>query len=179
MDSGDLNLSSHIKESTESAYYHLKNTWRTDRFMSHQDMEKLVHVFIFSQLHHCSGVFTVLSAKIMNKQLQMSQNAAAQVLTQTKKLDQITQFSGPLSIKELKNNNNNNTAICGWSTKSVRAKINLNLCCSIMDHQDTSGYGFCFQLKLNMGYLFIYLFASAFLFFFFLLQHLSVLWNAT
>lgn len=87
MDSVDLNLSSHIKESKESAYYHLKNTWRTDRFMSHQDMEKLVHVFTFSQLHHCSGVFTVLSAKIMNKQLQMSQNAAAQLLTQTRKLD--------------------------------------------------------------------------------------------
>lgn len=90
MDSVDLNLNSHIKESTESAYYHLKNTWRTDGFVSHQDLEKLVHVFTFSQLHHCSGVFTVPSAKIVNKQLQMSQNTAAQILTQTRKLDHIT-----------------------------------------------------------------------------------------
>ena len=88
MDS-DLSLNSHIKSITKSAYYHLKNISRIKGFMSQKDLEKLVHAFIFSRLDYCNGVFTGLSKRSI-KQLQLIQNAAARVLTKTKKIDHIT-----------------------------------------------------------------------------------------
>ena len=57
--------------------------------MSRQDLEKLVRVFIFSRLDYCNGVFTQLSKKSIT-QLQLIQNAAARVLTRTKKVDHNT-----------------------------------------------------------------------------------------
>ncbi len=57
--------------------------------MSQQDLEKLVHTFIFSRLDYCNGVFTSLPKKSI-RQLQLIQNAAAQVLTNTKRVDHIT-----------------------------------------------------------------------------------------
>ena len=63
MDS-DLNFNSHIKTITKSAYYHLKNISRIKGLMSQQDLEKLVHAFIFSRLDYCNSVFTGLTKKI-------------------------------------------------------------------------------------------------------------------
>ena len=88
MDS-DLNFSRHTKTITKSAYYHLKNISRIRGLMSRQDLEKLVHAFIFSRLVYCNGVFTGLSKNSI-RWLQLIQNAAARVLTRTKKLDHIT-----------------------------------------------------------------------------------------
>ena len=88
MDS-DLNTNSHFKTSTKSAFYHLKNISRIKGLMSQQDLEKLVHAFIFSRLDYCNTVFTGLPKKSI-RQLQLIQNAAARVLTKTKKVDHIT-----------------------------------------------------------------------------------------
>ena len=77
----DLSFKSHIKTVTKSAYYHLKNISRTKRIMSQQDLEKLA--FIFSRLDYCNGVFTGLTKTYIRK-LQLIQNAAARVLTNTK-----------------------------------------------------------------------------------------------
>ena len=52
-------------------------------------MEKRVHAFIFSRLDYCNAVFTGLPKKSI-RQLQLIQNAAARVLTKTKKVDHIT-----------------------------------------------------------------------------------------
>ena len=86
MDS-DLSFNSHIKTMTKSAYYHLKNISRIKRLMSQQDLEKRVHAFIFSRLDYCNRVFTGLTKKSIRK-LKLIQNAAARVLTNTKKVDQ-------------------------------------------------------------------------------------------
>lgn len=88
MDS-DLNFNSHMKMITKSAYYHLKNISRVRGLMSQQDLEKLVHAFIFSRLDYCNSIFTGLPKKSIRK-LQLIQNAAARVLTKTKKMDHIT-----------------------------------------------------------------------------------------
>ena len=95
MDS-DLNLEKHIKAITKSAYYHLKNISRLLDLMSQQDLEKLVHVFIFSRLDYCNSIFTGLPEKSV-RQLQLIQNSAARVLTKTKKVDHIS----PIHIKSL------------------------------------------------------------------------------
>ena len=85
----DLNFKKHIKSITKSAYYHLKNISRIKGLMSQQDLEKLVHAFIFSRLDYCNSVFAGLPKKSI-RQLQLIQNAAARVLTRTKKVDHIT-----------------------------------------------------------------------------------------
>ena len=90
MDS-DMNFSSHIKTVTKSAYYHLKNISRIRGLMSRQDLEKLVHAFIFSRLDYCNGVLTGLPQNSIRK-LQLIQNAAAWVLTRTKKYITSLQF---------------------------------------------------------------------------------------
>lgn len=59
-----LNFMNHIKVVTNLAYSHLKNIARIKGFLSQQDTEKLVHVFIFSRLDYCNGVFTGLSKKL-------------------------------------------------------------------------------------------------------------------
>ncbi|KAK0143133.1 hypothetical protein N1851_018750 [Merluccius polli] len=85
----DLTFSSHIKSITKTAFYHLKNISRVKGFMSQTDQEKLIHAFISSRLDYCNGLLTGLPQKSI-KQLQLIQNAAARVLTRTKRSEHIT-----------------------------------------------------------------------------------------
>ncbi len=85
----DLGFSSHVKAVTKSAYYHLKNIARIISFVSSQDFEKLVHAFITSRLDYCNGLLTGLPKKTI-RQLQLIQNAAARILTRTRKSEYIT-----------------------------------------------------------------------------------------
>ncbi len=72
-----------------SAYYHLKNIARIRCFFSSQDLEKLVHAFITSRVDYCNGLLTGLPKKT-SRQLQLIQNAAARILTWTRKSEHIT-----------------------------------------------------------------------------------------
>ncbi len=86
---GELSFSSHVKAVTKSAYYHLKNIARIRCFVSSQDLEKLVHAFITSRVDYCNGLLTGLPRKTI-RQLQLIQNAAARILTRTRKSEHIT-----------------------------------------------------------------------------------------
>ncbi len=85
----DLSFSSHVKAVTKSAYYHLKNIARIRCFVSSQDLEKLVHAFITSRVDYCNSLLTGLPKKTI-RQLQLIQNAAARILTRTRKSEHIT-----------------------------------------------------------------------------------------
>ena len=85
----DLHFENQINSLTKSAYYHLKNIARIRGLLSKPDLEKLVHAFISSRLDYCNGLYTGLPKKTIQK-LQRVQNAAARVLTKTKKYDHIT-----------------------------------------------------------------------------------------
>ncbi len=85
----DLSFSSHVKAVTKSAYYHLKNIARIRCFVSSHDLEKLVHAFITSRVDYCNGLLTDLPKKSI-RQLQLIQNAAARILTRTRKSEHIT-----------------------------------------------------------------------------------------
>uniref|UniRef100_A0A8C7Z8E6 Reverse transcriptase domain-containing protein n=1 Tax=Oryzias sinensis TaxID=183150 RepID=A0A8C7Z8E6_9TELE len=87
MDS-DLNFNSHIKSVT-SAFYHLKNIAKIKNIVSKPDLEILIHAFVSSRLDYCNGLLTGLSKRAL-KQLQYIQNAAARVLTRTRKYDHIS-----------------------------------------------------------------------------------------
>ncbi len=85
----DLSFSSHVKAVTKSAYFHFKNIARIRCFVSSQDLEKLVHAFITSRVDYCNGLLTGLPEKTI-RQLQLIQNAAARILTRTRKYEHIT-----------------------------------------------------------------------------------------
>ncbi len=85
----DLSFSSHVKAVTKSAYYHLKKIARIRCFVSSQGLEKLVHAFITSRVDYCNGLLTGLPKKTI-RQLQLIQNAAARILTRTRKSEHIT-----------------------------------------------------------------------------------------
>ena len=85
----DLTFSSHIKAVTKAAFYHLRNINRIKGFLSQKDQEKLIHAFISSRLDYCNGLLTGLPKKSI-KHLQLIQNAAARVLTRTKRSEHIT-----------------------------------------------------------------------------------------
>uniref|UniRef100_A0A8C7WRW4 Reverse transcriptase domain-containing protein n=1 Tax=Oryzias sinensis TaxID=183150 RepID=A0A8C7WRW4_9TELE len=88
MDS-DLNFNSHIKSVTSAAFYHLKNISKIKNIVSKPDLEILIHAFVSSRLDYCNGLLTGLSKRAV-KQLQYIQNAAARVLTRTRKYDHIS-----------------------------------------------------------------------------------------
>jgi hypothetical protein len=85
----DLNFDNHMRAVTRTSFYHLKNIAKLRDLMSQSDLEKLVHAFISSRLDYCNGLFTGLPKKTI-KQLQLVQNAAARVLTKTRKREHIT-----------------------------------------------------------------------------------------
>ena len=80
----NLTFNSHIKSIRKSAFYHLKNIARIRAYMSRQDLEKFIHAFITSRLDYCNSIFSGLTKKELG-QLQLVQNAAARVLTRTRK----------------------------------------------------------------------------------------------
>lgn len=80
----DLTFSSHAKSITTTAFYHLKNRSRLRGFMHQADQEKLIRAIISSRLDYCHGLLTRLSQKSV-KYLQLIPNAAARVLTRTKR----------------------------------------------------------------------------------------------
>ena len=85
----DLNFQKQITNITRTAFYHLKNLAKIRCFLSVSDSEKLVHAFISSRLDYCNALFAGLTKQALHK-LQLIQNAAARVLTKTKKYEHIT-----------------------------------------------------------------------------------------
>ena len=85
----DLNFNSHMKSITKSSFYHLKNISKHRGLMLKHDLEKIMHALMTSRIDYCNSLFTGLPKKTI-KQLQLIQNAAARVLTKTRKFDHIT-----------------------------------------------------------------------------------------
>ncbi len=85
----DLSFSSHVKAVIKLAYYHHKYIARIRCFVSSQDLKKCVHAFITSRVDYCNGLLTGLPKKTF-RQLQLIQNAAARILTRTRKYEHIT-----------------------------------------------------------------------------------------
>ncbi len=87
----DVNLSfdNHISNVTKTAFLHLRNIAKLRNMLSVSDAEKLVHAFMTSRLDYCNALLGGCPASSINK-LQIVQNAAARVLTRSRKYDHIT-----------------------------------------------------------------------------------------
>ncbi len=80
----DMSFNSHIKQTSRTAFFHLRNFAKIRHILSQKDAEKLVHAFVTSRLDYCNSLSSGCSNKSL-KTLQLIQSAAACVLTGTKK----------------------------------------------------------------------------------------------
>ena len=85
----DLSFNSHIKQISKTAFFHLRNIAQIRPILSQSDAEKLVHAFVTSRLDYCNSLLSGCPSKSL-KMLQLVQNAAARVLTRTRRRDHIT-----------------------------------------------------------------------------------------
>ncbi len=85
----NLSFENHISHVTKTAFFHLRNIAKLRNMLSVSDTEKLVHAFMTSRLDYCNALLGGCPASSINK-LQIVQNAAARVLTRSRKYDHIT-----------------------------------------------------------------------------------------
>ena len=71
------------------SFWLLKNTWRIRTYLDKSSLEILIHAFVTNKLDYCNSLLTGLH-KYLIKRLQSSQNAAARVVSGSKKHDHIT-----------------------------------------------------------------------------------------
>ena len=84
-----LTLRTHINNICRSGSLSLHELSKIRKFLSRKDTERVVHAFISSKLDYCNGLFYGLPSSEIQK-LQRLQNAAARLITRTKKSDHIT-----------------------------------------------------------------------------------------
>ena len=85
----DISFNANLKQTSRTAFFHLRNIAKIRNILSQNDAEKLVHAFVTSRLDYCNSLLSGCSNKSL-KTLQLIQNAAARVLTRTKKRDHIS-----------------------------------------------------------------------------------------
>ncbi len=85
----NLSFEKHVSSICKTAFFHLKYISELQPMLSMSNAEMLIHVFMTSRLDYCDALLGGCSARLINK-LQMVQNAAARVLTRTRKYDHIS-----------------------------------------------------------------------------------------
>ena len=72
-----------------AAFYHIYNIKHIRKYLTRDLTEKIVHALITSKLDYCNSLLFGLSNSQLQK-LQCVQNAAARIITGTRKYDHIT-----------------------------------------------------------------------------------------
>ncbi len=87
----DSNLSFDSQDSSicKTAFFHLKNISKLRPMLSMSNTEMSINAFMTSRLDYCNALVGGCSACLINK-LHMVQNAAARVLTRTRKYDHLS-----------------------------------------------------------------------------------------
>uniref|UniRef100_A0A3Q3IT75 Reverse transcriptase domain-containing protein n=1 Tax=Monopterus albus TaxID=43700 RepID=A0A3Q3IT75_MONAL len=85
----DLRFDSQIAAVTKSSFFHLRQLAKVKAFVSRQHFETLIHAFITSRLDYCNSLYLGVGESSINR-LQMVQNAAARLLTGTRKYEHIS-----------------------------------------------------------------------------------------
>lgn len=84
-----LNFNRQVSSVVKGSFYQLKTIAKLKLFLSHKDLETVIHAFITSRLDYCNSLYMGLTHSTLSR-LQMVQNAAARLLTGTKKRQHIT-----------------------------------------------------------------------------------------
>jgi hypothetical protein len=84
-----LSLDSHITSVCRACFFHLHNIWKIRNSLSLAACETLVHAFVSSKLDFCNSLLYGLPQSSIRK-LQLVQNAAARLVTHSRKQEHIT-----------------------------------------------------------------------------------------
>ncbi len=84
----NLSFENHISHVTKTAFFHIRNIDKLRNMLSVSDAEKLAHAIMTFRLEYCNALLGGCPTSSINK-IQM-QNAAARVLTRSRKYDHIT-----------------------------------------------------------------------------------------
>ncbi len=85
----NLSFDSHVSSICKTVFFYLKNISKLRPMLSMSNAEMLINAFMTSRLDYCNALLGGCSARSIDK-LQMVQNAAARVLTRTRKYDRIS-----------------------------------------------------------------------------------------
>lgn len=83
-----LKFNSQINDIVKASFIQLRMFAKIKPLLAHIDLEKIIHVFIFSRLDYSNSLCYGTQTKLLDK-LQMVQNVAARPLTGTRKYDHI------------------------------------------------------------------------------------------
>ena len=84
-----MSMLPHVNSVCKSSFYHLRNISRIRKLLSNKTTETPVHAFVTSKLNHCNSLLYNVP-KYVIKKLQSVQNAAARLITRSRKYDHIT-----------------------------------------------------------------------------------------
>ena len=84
-----MSMLPHVNNVCKSAFYHLRTISRIRKYLSTQTTEILIHAFVTSKLDHCNSLLHNVLKNVVKK-LQSVQNAAAKLITPTRKRYHIT-----------------------------------------------------------------------------------------
>ena len=79
-----MSLDKHVTNICKAFFFHLRNISKIRDRLSQADTEKLVHAFITSKLDSVNSLLHGLPTSLIDR-LQNVQNAAASIITRTKK----------------------------------------------------------------------------------------------
>ena len=84
-----MNKRAHVNSLCKTAFNHLRNSVTIRRFLSHKHCEIVIHAFVASRTDYCNSLLSGLPQLLLQK-LQYVQNAAARLMTHSKKYDHIS-----------------------------------------------------------------------------------------
>jgi len=85
--SSDLSLDKHVSSVSATCFYHLRQLRRIRRSLDADSAATLVHAFVTSRVDYCNAILAA-APKTITDRLQRVLNAAARVVSDTKKFDQ-------------------------------------------------------------------------------------------
>ena len=84
-----MSMLPHVNNVCKSAFYHLRTISCIKKYLSTQTTEIPIHAFVTSKLGHCNSLLYKVPKNVI-KNLQSVQNAAARLITRSRKCDHIT-----------------------------------------------------------------------------------------
>ena len=85
----ELTLSAQVNAVCRSSYYHLRQLRPVARSLTTDAAELIIHAFVSSRLDYCNSLYYGITNRLLQR-LQCVQNAAARVLTGTRRRDHIS-----------------------------------------------------------------------------------------